>query len=355
MLDREQKTEKHIENFSCLAKFIENFLHEKTTQTDKRSILLTEAIRKSSLENGFFTEFNIRFALDAIATMLSPENLNKWISAYKNQQNNQDAPKTIGVVMAGNIPMVGFHDFLCVLFSGNKFLGKASQSDKYLIQALAEILFEIDADYKEFITFTSERLENFDAVIATGSNNTARYFEYYFGKYPHIIRKNRNSIALLTGNETLEQLTLLAQDIFIYFGLGCRNITKLFVPQNYNFSLLIEACNSCSGIINHHKYKNNYDYYKTIFIMNNQAFIDAEFFLMQENTSMHNPISILNYEFYVEEKTIQSFITSQAEHLQCIVGNNFKIDGIQNFGTTQNPNLWDYADDVDTMKFLLNL
>ncbi len=353
MLEIEIKTENHLKNFTSLGVFINDFLSGRIAPSNARSTMLEAAIRRSSLENGFFTEENIRHALAAIAQMLSPESLHTWIAAYQEDLNTASAQKTIGVVMAGNIPMVGFHDFLCVMMSGNKMLGKLSSSDPYLLPVLAAKLIEIDAAYKNLIEFTSERLQHFDAVIATGSNNTARYFEYYFGKYPHIIRKNRNSIALLTGTETMEQLTGLAQDIFRYYGLGCRNVSKLFVPPNYDFSRLIQACQSCAFVIHHHKYKNNYDYYKTIFIMNNQPFIDAEFFMMQENPSMHNPISIVNYEYYAEPSTLKNFIAAEADTLQCIVGTGFDIPNTYDFGTTQSPELWDYADNVDTMGFLL--
>ena len=257
--------------------------------------------------------------------------------------------------MAGNIPLVGFHDFLCVLISGNKFLGKLSQNDPYLLPALSQILIEIDNRYQDYISFTTDRISGFDAVIATGSNNTARYFEYYFGKYPNIIRKNRNSIAVLSGNETKEELALLAEDMFLYFGLGCRNVSKIFVPTGYNFFLLTEACKQFAGFLNNNKFRNNYDYYKTIFLMNNQAFIDGGFYLLQENQLLHNPVSVFHYEYYPDRSHFIDFITENKENLQCIVANIPDLPEAIPFGSAQKPGLGDYADNIDTIEFLLKL
>ncbi|MEI6123661.1 MAG: acyl-CoA reductase [Bacteroidota bacterium] len=352
MAEKKINTQKHIENFCLLGEYIHNYLNNKIDSALNINIVLTSAINKSIYENGFFTETNIRFALKSIAYMLSRENLYFWTSKYQFSDNK---PKTIGVVLAGNIPLVGFHDFLCVIICGNKFFGKLSHNDKYLLPALAEVLVELDQNYKNRISFTDNRLEKFDAVITTGSNNTARYFHYYFDKYPNIIRKNRNSIAILNGKETLAQLTLLARDIFMYFGLGCRNVSKLFVPEKYDFSLLMEACTPYSSVIDHHKYKNNYDYYKTIFIMTNQPFIDGGFFLLNENVTLHNPVSIVSFEYYTSEEKIRSFVKSEKENLQCIISENFDVDNNIRFGRAQTPCLWDYADNVDTLQFLLNL
>jgi hypothetical protein len=259
------------------------------------------------------------------------------------------------VVMAGNIPLVGFHDFLCVLISGNCFLGKLSRNDYYLLPTLAQILTSIDSRYKERITFTTDKIQGFDAVIATGSNNTSRYFEYYFGKYPHIIRKNRNSIAILSGHETPEDLAALTMDMFLYFGLGCRNVNKIFVPAGYNFFQLTEACKQFADYINHNNFRNNYDYYKTIFLMNNQSFIDGGFYILQENQLLHNPVSVFHYEYYIVISEVQSFIADNKENLQCIVGNMAEIPGIIPFGKAQKPHLDDYADNIDTIEFLLKL
>ncbi len=347
--------EKHIRNFSFLSKIIDDYLESNLQENDNNKKLIDYAINQSIIHNSFFTETTIRFALKSISDSLIPDKLYKWISAYSFQENSAISIRTVGVVMAGNIPLVGFHDFLCVIISGNKFFGKLSHSDSFMLPAIAEILIDIDSDYSSKIEFTTEKLERFHAVIATGSNNTSRYFEYYFSKYLNIIRKNRTSLGVISGNETLEQLTHLADDIFMYFGLGCRNVTKLFVPQNYDFSQFIRACNGYSPICDHNKYKNNYDYYKTIFIMNNQPFIDSGFFLLHEDISIHPPVSIINYEYYTNKQSVIDFINSQAENIQCIVSDNFEIKNRICFGSAQKPQLWDYSDNTDTMNFLLNL
>ena len=325
------------------------------SETDTNRIGLHEAISKSCTENKFFTKNSIHSALSSIAEILEENKLVEWISGYRNFDSCKIPNKTIGVVMAGNIPLVGIHDFLCVLISGNRFLGKLPRNDCFLLPALANILTGIDKRYAEYIIFTADKIQGFDAVIATGSNNTSRYFEYYFGKYPHIIRKNRNSIAVINGHETEEELTALTEDMFLYFGLGCRNVSKIFVPAGYNFFRLTEACNQFSDYLNHNNFRNNYDYYKTIFLMNNQAFIDGGFYILQENKLLQNPVSVFHFEYYTDISEVQCFITDSKENLQCIVGNMAEIPGIIPFGKAQKPQLGDYADNIDTIEFLLKL
>jgi len=252
--------------------------------------------------------------------------------------------------MAGNIPLVGFHDFLSVLITGNKVLAKLSSNDTVLLPFLAKKLIEIEPGFAELIEFTEERLSNFDAVIATGSNNTARYFEYYFGKYPSIIRKNRNSVAILTGNETPEQLDALAEDIFRYFGLGCRNVSKLFLPKDYNFDPFFNAMYGWKEIINNNKYINNYDYNKAVYLMSNIELLDNEFLLLKEDNGFSSPISVVFYQYYESEDELRKYLSENKEHIQAIVSEK-DIP----FGAAQKPQLWDYADGVDTVSFLLNL
>ncbi len=355
MPENKRHAEKHSKNFASLGSVLLNFLSGNLSTEDKNHSLLSTAIVNSCKENGYFTNDSIRYALKAIGEMLAQPKLATWANIYKLNRQFANSPKTIGVVMAGNIPLVGFHDFLCVLITGNHFLGKLSQQDRHLLPAIAEILIEIDRGYKHCIQFTQDKIQGFDAVIATGSNNTARYFEYYFGKYPHIIRKNRNSIAVLSGNETHDELNSLAEDMFLYFGLGCRNVSKLFVPEGYDFNRLANASASFSHYIDHNHFRNNYDYYKTIFQMNNLAFIDCGFFILQENPSLHNPVSVIHYENYSDEEQIRRFMDENHENLQCIIGNSFEVDGILPFGNAQKPQLSDFADNIDTLNFLLEL
>ena len=249
--------------------------------------------------NTWFTPENIDFALTETSYALEKENLEKWTEAYP-ELKNQVNPKKIGVIMAGNIPLVGFHDFLSVLISGHKFVGKLSSKDDKLLPVIAKMLIDIDPEFKEYIRFEEERLSDFDAVIATGSNNSARYFEYYFGKYPNIIRKNRNSIAVLTGNESIEDLESLMDDIFMYYGLGCRNVSKLFLPENYDLKNIFEAGEKYKNIANHNKYSNNYGYNRSIYLMNTTVFWDNGFMLLKEDVSYASPVSVVYFENYTD-------------------------------------------------------
>ena len=253
--------------------------------------------------------------------------------------------------MAGNIPLVGFHDFLCVLLSGNNVLAKLSSNDKVLLPYLSNYLIQQEPSLAARIAFTEGKMEGFDAVIATGSNNTSRYFEYYFGKKPNIIRKNRNSIAILTGKESTEELTALGEDIFRYYGLGCRNVSKIYVPKGYDFEPFFNAIFSYKDIVDQHKYANNYDYNKAVYLMSNFKILDNGFLILKEDDGQASPISVLFYAYYDAEETLEQELNAQEEQIQCIVS---KKGGI-GFGETQKPKLHDYADGVDTMEFLLKL
>ena len=313
----------------------------------------TEVITKSSQHNTWFTEDNINFSLNAISKLLTSENLDKWASSYEFKNNE---PKKVAVVMAGNIPLVGFHDFLSVLISGNIFLGKLSSQDKFILPAIAEELVKIDTSLKNFIFFTEERLSGFNAVIATGSDNSSRYFEYYFEKYPHIIRKNRNSIAILSGNDSMENLELLSDDIFMYFGLGCRNVTKIFIPENYDLPSFIEILSKSSNkLAFHNKYLNNYEYNKSIFLINQVPHLDSGFCLLKEDASISSPIAVLHYEYYKEIKSVLENISANRDKIQCLAAKVAYTNFTVPFGKSQQPELWDYADGVDTLKFLCSL
>jgi hypothetical protein len=334
-----------------------SFLRAVSSESDSEKkqsdfhIQALEVIQQAKHHNGWFTEANINFAFASWADALSEANLIKWLSAYK---LNEKPPQTVAIIMAGNIPLVGFHDFLSVLITGNKVVAKLSSNDKILLPFLATFLNEQHSGFKKLIEFTEGRLSDFDAVIATGSNNSARYFDYYFGKYPHIIRKNRNSVAVLTGNETEAQLLALSDDIFQYFGLGCRNVSKLFIPKEYDVHPFFQAMFSKKEYINNHKYINNYDYNKAVYLMSDIKLLDNEFLVLKEDTGYSSPISVVFYEYYEDLSALQNKLESEADQIQAIVS----TAGIANeipFGVAQQPALWDYADGVDTLEFLMSL
>ncbi|WP_187774866.1 acyl-CoA reductase [Pedobacter sp. BS3] len=315
---------------------------------------LDTLIQHTSMHNAWFTPAYTQKALQAIANMLTISNLEHWLQPYPNTYTEE--PKNVGLILAGNIPLVGFHDILCVLMSGNRALIKMSSQDQQLIPYLLDQLVKQEPTFAGQFRFV-ERLENFDAVIATGSNNTSRYFEYYFGKVPHIIRKNRNSVAVLNGNENPASLYRLGNDIFDYFGLGCRNVSKIFVPQGYNFSTLFEAIEPFKKVAEHHKYSNNYDYNKSIFLVNGDHHLDNGFVLLRPDSKLASPLAVVYYEEYTGLPSLERLLRDQSDNIQCIVSetplsvNNQVIA----FGQSQQPQLWDYADGIDTMQFLSSL
>jgi len=308
-------------------------------------------INISQSHNGWFTPNQVHFAIQSWAEALTEENINLWLSKY---DFSTVQPKTVALILAGNIPLVGFHDFLSVVISGHKVLVKTSSNDQKLLPFLAKYLISIHPELENYITFTEGKMEGFDAVIATGSNNTARYFEYYFKDKPSIIRKSRNSVAVLTGNETSDDLANLGEDIFRYFGLGCRNVSKLFVPKGYNFDAFFQAIYEQKDVIYYEKYANNYDYNKAVFLMSNFKLLDNEFLTIKEDMSYASPISSVFYEYYEDINEIKNRLEMDAEQIQCIVSNGITENSIP-FGQTQKPNLWDYADNVDTLEFLLGI
>ncbi|SFS35153.1 acyl-CoA reductase [Lutibacter maritimus] len=309
-------------------------------------------IERAQEFNGWFTKENVLKAFESWSEALSVENLIEWTSKYSFSKNT--SPKTIAIIMAGNIPLVGFHDFLSVLITGNKALIKQSSNDKHFLPLIAKFLEHTNPYFKNKITFTDTVLTDFDAVIATGSNNTARYFEHYFGKYPSIIRQNRNSVAILTGKETEEELALLGEDIFQYFGLGCRSVSKLFVPKNYNFDMLFKAIYKFNNIINYKKYENNYDYNKAVYIMSLFNILENGFVMLKEDKSYASPIATVFYEFYDDFDNLLNKLNTEKSDIQCVVSNENVVDFVK-FGQTQHPKLWNYADNVDTISFLLKL
>lgn len=311
-----------------------------------------DKIQQAKAANAWFTVENQQLSVNNWADALTVENLTQWLANYELPTPND--PKKVAVIMAGNLPLVGFHDFLSVLISGNHLIAKLSSNDKHLLPFLAEVLVFIEPRFRESITFTTERLPEHDAVIATGSNNTARYFEYYFGKKPNIIRKNRNAIAVLNGTETKEQLSNLGNDIFGYFGMGCRSVSKIYVPKGYVFDSFYEAIYDWKELINHHKYANNYDYNKAIYLMSMFNVYDNGFLVLKEDQGMSSPIAVLFYEFYKSEAELLATLHAKTDEIQCVVSDNLAQERIP-LGQSQHPKLWNYADGVDTIAFLAKL
>ena len=307
---------------------------------------------KAEQQNSWFTRANVIFAFKSWSEALSENNVQQWLSQYQLPQTT--SPKKILIIMAGNLPLVGFHDLLCVLVAGHKAIVKLSSDDRVLLPYLITQIRTFAPEWAEAVAFTDDKVTEYDAVIATGSDNTARYFEYYFGKKPHIIRKNRHSVAVLTGEETPEELQDLGKDIFLYYGLGCRSVSKLFVPQDYDFDLLFQAIYPYKDIIEEQKYANNYDYNKAVYLMSLYKLLENGFLLLKEDEHYGSPIATLFYEYYTNKEALKKKLATDREKIQCVVGHNF-IDGEIPFGQTQTPKLWDYADGVNTLAFLLNL
>jgi hypothetical protein len=332
-------TQERIEAFGILGNYLSAI----------DAVTFSELAEKARNENPWFTEQNIKLALAGISLYLKPGDLTRWVTPYS---LTPAIRKKVALVMAGNIPLVGFHDLLAVLISGHSALVKLSSKDTVLIKHITKKLEEIDPRFGPCIAF-GDQLKDFDAVIATGSDNSARYFHYYFDKYPHIIRKNRTSCAVLTGKETAAELQLLGADIFSYFGLGCRNVSKIYIPQQYDLTLLLPQWSAYSSIIHHHKYHNNYDYQKSILLINRIPFLESEFVLLQESEKLVSPISVVYYERYQDEGSLALRLLETKDKTQCVVGNTTSAS--VTFGQAQLPMAWDYADQVDTLKFLQNL
>ena len=302
------------------------------------------------VHNNWFTPANLRLSLSAWSDQLVPSVLNAWLSSYDIKENKADK---IAIIMAGNIPLVGLHDLLTVLLSGNHAIVKLSAHDKVMMEKVINELIHLETEMSGAIHISEERLPStFDAVIATGSNNTNRYFEYYFRNKPHLFRKGRTSLAVLTGHETSEDLRLLGDDVFSYFGLGCRNVSGILVPKGYDFKEFFEAIEPAHEIMQHNKYMNNYGYHKTIFLMNGDRHLDNGFLLLLESENIFSPLGVLNYRFYDDELEVNSFIEKHRDSLQCLIG---KTPGHIPFGKAQFPALHDYADNTDSMKFCLEL
>jgi hypothetical protein len=324
---------------------------EKYPEISKRLIFAINSVQQT---NAWFIEEYVRLAYKNIGGMLNMSVLQKWLAAYKELECDETVPQTVAVIMAGNIPLVGFHDFLSVLISGHKILIKESSKDP-LIHEVANALCVIEPDFERFISFVNGKLSNFDAVIATGSNNTKRYFEYYFSKYPSIIRGHRSSVAVVLGNESKEDLEKLADDVFLYFGMGCRNVSKIFIPNHYPVRNIIEAFEKYTPILsNHHKYFNNYEYYKSIYLVNKTPFFDSGCFMMKFDNLIVSPLSVVYLEEYSTEDFLIKSLEVMSDSLQCVVSQSEKYSSVR-LGDAQKPGLDDYADGVDVLKFLIDL
>jgi len=333
-----------IESFSEMGKILRDSL--EGIDTIYSSDLL-HLINNQQYKNPWFTPENVTQAIKALADELTQENITKWTNSYPSL-DSADNGLNVGVIMAGNIPLVGFHDFLSVLISGNNLIAKTSSKDPELIVCVSNILCNINPGFKRRITFTEGLLKGFDAVIATGSDNSSRYFEYYFGEYPHIIRKSRNSIAIIEGNETEEELSRLGSDVFSYFGLGCRSVSKMYIPTGFDISKMTQSWSRFSTIINHYKYANNYDYNKAVFMVNKEEFIDTGYLLLKESKGISSPAAVLHFDRYNSLNDVFQEVEENKEKIQCVIGSK-SIP----FGMAQSPHLWDYADGKDTLDFLL--
>ncbi len=334
-------TEERIDGFAQLGNKINGLSAEELN-------VFTDKVKN---ENPWFVPENVKMALQGISKFLTKEALQNWISNYS---LSNSSTKKIGVAMAGNIPLVGFHDLMCVLLSGHQLVAKLSSQDSVLMNFIKESLIEINPAFSQRIFF-EERLKNLDGMIATGSDNTSRYFEYYFRNIPHIIRKNRTSCAVILGEETAEEFADLGKDIFSYFGLGCRNVSKIYVPDNFDFIPMIKSWEPFQSIIHHNKYVNNYDYQKSILLVNQTPHYDSGFLLLTENQNLVSPISVIYYESYKDQSDLNLRLQSHQEKIQCIVSANGWYKKSIPFGDAQFPEVNDYADGIDTLSFLTSL
>ncbi len=342
----------YLSSFVKLGAFLNNFCENRKEATTPWEGKLEGVIEKASAQNSWFTTENLKHVLRYWGSQLSEENISQWLAPYT--LAGQHNPKRIAIIMAGNIPLVGFHDVLSVLFSGNIVLAKLSSNDKVLLPFLVEYLIAMDQSIKERILFTEEQVQDFDAVIATGSNNTGRYFEYYFSKYPNIIRKNRNSVAVISGKENKETLASLGEDIFRYYGLGCRSVSKLYVPEGYDFIAFFDAIRPWEAILQNHKYANNYDYNKAVYLMSEFKILDNGFLILRQDQGIASPVGTVFFEYYKDLETVKGLIKTSSNAIQCVVAQDFLPNEVAP-GLTQLPPLNDYADGVDTMAFLLQL
>lgn len=341
-----------IEAFSKLGNVLMQFL--QSPESCKYRDVLNNSIIQAEVENPWFTRENILYQMQSISETMTADKLSGWLEKY-NLGKSRNPENKVAVIMAGNIPLVGFYDFLAVLITGNHFIGKLSSKDQVLLKTLAETLKDIAPEFVNYIRFEENIIKGFDSVIATGSNNASVYFQQYFSKFPHIIRKNRNSIAVLSGYESESELRLLADDTFLFFGLGCRNVSKIMIPENYSPEEIIPFFEKYTFLYDHNKYANNYQYNKTLLLMNSAKHLDSGFFLMKEDLSISSPVSVIYFEFYKNLFILDNYLKGNKELIQCIVSNINELKNSVKFGQSQRPQLNDYSDNIDTIEFLTSL
>ena len=340
---------KRIELFVSLGKFFKDFIDKSADKNLTKK--LSDAIQQAKNHNNYFTEENIINCLKNWSYSLQKEKIESFLSSYIIEEEN---PRSIAIIMAGNIPLVGFHDFLCVILSGNKAIIKLSSKDSHLMHFVLNYFCSICIDFKDYYKICQEKLSDYDAVIATGNNLSASKFKEYFNEYPNIIRKSRHSVAVLNGNESNDQLQKLSNDIFNYYGLGCRNVSKVYLPENYDLDLLFRSFMKWKKVINNNSYANNYDYHRAIYLLNKEVFFDNGFILLKESKKIGSPVGTLFYEYYDKYEDVKKNLSEISEKIQCIVSNE-NIKNFTEFGKTQSPELTDYADGIDTIDFLLKL
>jgi hypothetical protein len=331
--------------------FKENVDKKENKKFPEWDTVLEKTLIESHSYNSWFTIDNLKLSLKNWSNSLQENIISDWLSKYNIEDKSS---KKIAIIMAGNIPAVGFHDLLCSLLLNFDCIVKLSSEDKLLIPFIVKFLESRNEKLKNKVTFESEKLKDFDGVIATGNNNSHRYFDYYFSKYPNLLRKTRHSIAVLDGKESDNDLSELSNDIFNYFGLGCRSVSKVFIPYGYDLDLLFNAFFRHKEVVNHNKYVNNFDYNKAVYLMSKEKFIENGFIILKEESKLGSPIGCLFYEFYNDKKEIRKLINNNSDSIQCVVSNiNFNTN--IKFGQTQCPNISDYADNNDTIKFLLKI
>lgn len=335
-----------INAFVQVGLFINRHYHKQQKDTEiELHQGLEKLIETVHIYNNWFVPNFVNDAIINIGVFLNEEELIKFSHPLK-----ETSQKTIAIICAGNIPLVCFHDILCVLLSGNKALIKLSSDDAVLLPFFLKLLCHYEASFENQILFADGKLGKFDAIIATGSDNTASHLHYYFGKYPNIIRKSRTSIAILNGQESTKDLNNLGKDVFQYFGLGCRNVSKLLVPQNYSFNAFFESIVDFGYVVDNKKYGNNYDYHRAIYLLESMTFLDNNFIMVKESADVHSPVGVLYYQYYSSQQEVENYISQNKDHIQCIIGKNHVP-----FGYSQQPVISDFADNVNTIEFLVNL
>lgn len=335
-----------IDAFVGVGAFIERH-YKKEWKEDETQLHqgLEKLVESAFIYNGWFIPEFTNEAIFNIGSMLRKEELTRFTTPVKEKE-----AKTVAVICAGNIPLVCFHDILCVLLSGHKVLIKPSSDDNVLLPFFLKLLCHYEPEFDNYILFAAQKLTGFDAIIATGSDNTASHLHYYFGKYPNIIRRGRSSVAVLTGKESDDDLKKLSKDIFMYFGLGCRNVSQLLVPQGYSFDDFFPSVIDFGFVINNKKYGNNYDYHRAIYLLEQIPFLDNNFLMLRENPALHSPVGTLHYQFYNSPGDVKTYLETHQEKIQCVVGN-----GHVPFGYSQSPVISDFADNINTLDFLVNL